>query len=346
MKSKIGLLLVVVIVMIGLLVSTAPSATAQQVIKWKMQSHLPPTHSQQEKALPLFVKKVAQMSQGRLQIELYPVGALMQVSEIFDGVSKGVIQIARAWPGYFSGIEPAFVILSGLPFGLKTMEENLYLIKNLGWEDLGREIMAKHGVHLLNLGLSCPYGELSSKVPIRKTADYKGLKIRGYGMYNRLFEKFGARGITMAPGEIYTGLATGTIDATIWGTPKLHHDLKLHEVCKYWITPPLASFITNMDIVNAKAWAALSDDLKGILEVAAYEAMTKYPIYTTFEDAGSLNDMIKNYGVQVCTLPPEELAKMQAAAMTLWDEAALKDAYSARAIKIIKDFMTLKGYVK
>jgi len=348
MRFRIGYLLVVAMVAVGLLaVAPSTAVSQQQVIKWKMQTHLPPSVVQMgDKGIPMFVKQVNEMTQGRLQIELFPVGALMQVADMFDGVSKGVIQIARAWPGYFTGIEPAFAVLSGLPFGLRTAEENLYMFKELGWERIADELAMKHGVHIYNLGLACPYGELSSRVPVRKPADYKGLKIRSYGLYNSIFEAFGGRGITMAPGEIYTGLATGTIDAAIWGGPKNHYDLKLHEVCKYWITPPLAAFITNWDMVNAKAWASLPNDIKLIVEKAAFETMLKYPMYVMYEDSLSLQDMVKNYKVEVCRFSSEEVNKVQAVAMQVWDKAAQKDKPSAELIKIARDFMTLKGYIQ
>lgn len=376
MKSKLVYLLVVPMVVVGLLVGAAgcaqpapaptpapapapkpapapapkPAPTPApapkaEVIKWKMQTHLPPEHSQYA-AMTRMVNKIKLASGGRLEIELFPGGALIPVTEMFDGISKGVIQYSRAWPGYYSGLEPSFLIFSGLPYGLKTMEENLYLFRELGWQDLLGEVTAKHGVRTVTLGLAVPYGELSSKVPIRKADDFNGLKIRGYGLYNRIFEAFGAVGVSMAAGEIYTGLATGTIDANIWGTPKLHWDLKLHEVAKYWITPPMASFITNMDMVNPDAWAALPDDIKPIIEMASYETLTEYPIFTTGEDAAALADMVNNWGVEVITIPPEETAKMQAVAMDLWDEVAQKDDFSARSVDIIKDFMKLKGYIK
>jgi len=290
-------------------------------------------------------KIIEAATDGRLQIEVHPTGTLLPTPEMFDAISKGVIDMGMAWPGYYSGIEPAFQIFSGLPYGLETLEEYLYCIKELGFEDVLREMSAKHGVYTVDLGVACPYGELSSTVPIKKTDDFKGLKIRSYGLYSRIFEHFGAACVSMASGEIYTGLATGTIDANIWGTPKLHWDLKLHEVAKYWITPPMAAFIGNMVMANPASWNELPDDVKLIVDYIVFEQHLKYPMDTTYLDAGALDDMVTNYGVEICVIPSEETAKMRVVAHQLWDELAEVDEYSAKAIGIMKDFMKLKGYM-
>ena len=290
-------------------------------------------------------KIVAEATNGRLLIEVFPTGTLLPTAEMFDAISKGVIDMGMAWPGYFAGTEPAFQIFAGLPYGLKTLEEYLYAIKELGFEDVLKDMSAKHGVHVIDLGVACPYGELSSTKPVKKADDFKGLKIRSYGLYSKIFEAFGASAVSMASGEIYTGLATGTIDANIWGTPKLHWDLKLHEVAKYWITPPMAGFIGNMVMANPASWNKLPDDIKVIVDYIVFEQHLKYPMDTTYLDADALADMVNNYGVEVCVIPPEETAKMQAVAHQLWDELAEVDAYSAQAIGIMKDFMKLKGYM-
>jgi len=282
---------------------------------------------------------------GRLDITVYSTGELVPTANMMDAIEEGVLEFGMAWPGYFSGMEPSFVIYAGLPYGLKTLEEYIWMIKYGGFEDLVREIVAKHGVHVVELGVACPYGELSSKVPIRKVEDFQGVKIRSYGEYTKIFEHFGARGVTMAAGEIYTGLATGTIDAAIWGGPKLHHDLKLHEVAKYWITPPMAAFIGNMVMVNPKEWNALPADIREMLKSIVFEYHLQYPIETHYFDALALQDMVDNWNVEVCTLPPAETAKLQAFAESRWDELAKIDAYSARAIGMFKELMSLKGYI-
>jgi len=56
--------------------------------------------------------------------------------------------------------------------------------------------------------------------------------------------------------------------------------------------------------------------------------------------------MIKNYKVTVCTLPPEDQKKMIQVAMKLWDKAAAKDAPSAKAVGLLKEFLKKTGSIE
>ena len=50
--------------------------------------------------------------------------------------------------------------------------------------------------------------------------------------------------------------------------------------------------------------------------------------------------------MELITLSPEEYAKMQTAALVIWDEVAQKDAASAKAVEILKDFNRKMGRIK
>ena len=292
------------------------------------------------------VESIKVMTAGRLIIEPYPGGTLVANADLFDAVSKGVLELAYSWPGYYSGLEPSMVCFSGLPYGLRKMEEQRYLITEAGWLDILKEVCAKHNVHAAALGPVASYGELSSTKPIRSVDDFEGLNIRGYGMYNRIFEAFGARGVSIAAGEIYTALATGTIDAAIWSSAKGHYDFKLHEVAEYWITPPMSRFIMSMCFANGDAWAALPDDIKAVVEMVLYHTLQQKQTLDSYDSAVALKDMVDSYGVEVITMPDADIAQMQAATTELWAEQAAADESSARLIKIIEDFMRVQGYIE
>ena len=55
--------------------------------------------------------------------------------------------------------------------------------------------------------------------------------------------------------------------------------------------------------------------------------------------------MKKDYKVTVLTLPEEDQKKMVKVAMKQWDKAAAKDAASAKAAGVMKDFLKKLGYI-
>jgi len=325
---------------------TPAPAPEKEVFNWRMQTSLSPTIVYGAVVLPEMIERIKVASEGRLNIELYHIGELTGLLEMWEAVGQGVFELSETWPVYHAGLEPSLNVFSGLPYGPPSLQEHLYLFQVLGWEDLFNEVTARHGIHIINQYVVNPWGSLTSKVPIRTLDDFKGLKIRGYGMGLKTVELFGARGVSMPGAEIYTALATGVVDAAMWGVPSTNYSLKLHEVSSYWIDPPILSQIVKCNFMNLDAWNSLPDDLKQILTWAFFHASTMYPSYVVYEDAIAIKDMIDNWGFEFITLPPEDRQKMRDAGLSLWDEAAAADDYSARAVKILKDLMILKGYIK
>ncbi len=79
-----------------------------------------------------FADTVALASGGRLEIKLFPAGALVGAMESFDAVSKGLAQIGHDWPGYWKGKNEAFVAFASVPFGLDTEGYNIWLYERGG----------------------------------------------------------------------------------------------------------------------------------------------------------------------------------------------------------------------
>jgi len=63
------------------------------------------------------------------------------------------------------------------------------------------------------------------------------------------------------------------------------------------------------------------------------------------QEKQALDKMIKDYGVTVCTLPPADQKKMMVSAMKQWDLLAAKDADTAKAIGMLKDYLRKLKYI-
>jgi len=311
-----------------------------------MHTHLAPSHPHDEVILPEMLKNIEIATAGRLTFDVFHSGELMKPAELLEGCSKGVIDYGAAWPPYYMGLEPSMNVFGGIPYSLPTWLETEHLIRNMGFEELMRDVLLEHNVYLLRLYPVSSWGALQSKVPIRSMADFEGLKIRGYGIGLETVELFGAKGVSIPGGEIYTAMATGTIDAAMWGTPKSHDDMKLYEMAKYWIWPAIVPWLCNMEFVSLDSWNALPDDIKVVLDLAVTEAMTDYASFMYYEDAKVVADWKANKGVEFITLPQEDQDTMRTAGMSLWDKAAAADEASAKAIEMIRDFMKVQGYIE
>src|SRR5262249_22498589 len=70
----------------------APNVIAQQKIQWRMSTGYTASFDVLHHAAERLAKTVEEMSGGRLRIEVFPGGQIMQPLDCFDATSKGTIQ--------------------------------------------------------------------------------------------------------------------------------------------------------------------------------------------------------------------------------------------------------------
>ena len=210
-----------------------------------------------------------------------------------------------------------------------------------GFVELAREAYGKHGVYYLGPQLSSGW-DIMSKKPITSMADFKGLKIRAFGLEAKWYEKMGATPVFLSGGEIYTGLATGVIDAARWSSPAGNLNNGFHEVAKFYVQPSPMPAPNNFFAVNQQAWDKLPGDIKAILQEAAVASSIDYLSLSDMQDAAAMQKMMKA-GVKVSTIPAEEFARMEAAARDLWKEYEKEGGVTAKGVKLLNDFLAEMG---
>jgi hypothetical protein len=124
------------------------------------------------------------------------------------------------------------------------------------------------------------------------------------------------------------------------------YTMKFHEVCKYFLNPPLMPVNHGTILVNKKAWDSLPDDLKQMLELGFIKAgldMTNNQNFTG--EQWGLNVMQKKHGVKINTLTGEDLKRAHQVAYQIWDEEAKKSPSCAELVQKIKDYMKTMGHM-
>jgi TRAP-type mannitol/chloroaromatic compound transport system substrate-binding protein len=105
------------------------------------------------------------------------------------------------------------------------------------------------------------------KRKISSTADLKGLKMRIPGLGGKVYAHYGTSVVLLPPGEIYTALERGVIDATEWVGP--HDDMKMgfQQAARFYHYPGWHEPGTTGEFVfNKKAYEALPVELQRILD--------------------------------------------------------------------------------
>lgn len=313
---------------------------AQSKTRLKMQALWPSGPNYQ--AFERFAKRVGEMSGGRLEIETLPVGAVVPPGESIDAVAAGVLDGHYNAPSYASGREPGLGLLGDLNGGF----DDPYHVQM--WMDFGgglellREVYRPWGVHVVG---SVQYGveSLSSRKPIRRIEDFKGLKIRApEGVNGLIMRALGAAVVTMAGSEVFTALQTNVIDAADWTTLADNYSMGFYKVCKFATYPGFHS-AGNLDVsVNLRRWNALSPDLQSILTVAVRD-FTRDSIQSNEIANRETAIKLKSEGVELTNWTPAERNRYRSASREQWHVWAQKSPMAKKILASQESFLKTLG---
>ncbi|MBP1716109.1 MAG: transporter substrate-binding protein, partial [Deltaproteobacteria bacterium] len=186
----------------------------------------------QDEAAKLFCERVNKLSGGRIEMKNYDADVLLGIGETHKGVGSGVADVAVTSAIYARGIVPVAYYLWAVPFFPNDHVEFMELwYQVLGGKEIWREAYAKQGIMHLTYECSDEWGTMVSTKPIRKYSDFKGLKVRAFGIWADWLVHNGASIVTTPGGEIYMAIQTKILDAAAFGSPDAWAGAKLYEVC-------------------------------------------------------------------------------------------------------------------
>ena len=323
-----------------------PALAEEDIIELKYQCAYPPGDYAYDIYAKTLIELVDRVSKGKVKIKLFPPGALCSVGEMVNAVSHGMIDMAQVFSGMFAGSVPVADLEGGLPFSRDSNEQYREVMwgKDYRLMDVIREGFAKKNVYLLT-----PHGAgdylLMLNFPIKSFKDLKGHKIRGAGASAMWLRDVGAAPVVTPGSEVYMAMKLGTIEGTLFPAMILEA-LKLKEVVKYVVYPPLIKPAGTVTLVNMDVWKSLPQEVRDAL---TEETMIAYYNYCTAlyqeKDRLALEDAYKS-GVQKIDLGEAEREYAIKVAVPVWDEVAKKDKYTKKGVEILKRYVKDKGILK
>ena len=201
----------------------------------------------------------------------FAAGEIVGAIQAFDAVENGTVECGHTLSAFYFGKDPVYAFDAGVAFGANSRQQAAWLYHGGGLELL-REIFLKKGM------INFPCGNTGVQMggwfrkEIKTVDDLKGLRMRIGGLGGVVLARLGAIPTQIAPGDIYTALERGTIDAVEWIGPADDEKLGFAKIAKYYYTPGLVGGQRDdTTLVNAKAWDALPQQFKDAFEVAANE---------------------------------------------------------------------------
>jgi TRAP-type mannitol/chloroaromatic compound transport system substrate-binding protein len=309
---------------------------ADKVTKWRCLVHVPTASPSYKDSLLVIIERLKKRTNGRLIIEPYAAGALVPSKEIFNAVKRGMIEIAMTSSAYPRDQVPLMNVASGLPMNFARVWEAIYFYRQLGFEEMLRDECAKHGLYYFTDKVYPT--ELSLKKEVLTFEDFKGLKLRSSGILQIYLTSIGAAASYIPGSEIYPALTSGVVEGAHWGAAQGSNKMGFYDISKYHLKPSLNIAGTDIWLVNKKELGKLPEDIQKTLFATLEEHFFLRTNQYIYQEAKTLRMIEKEKGVKVLTMPPKEYAKMQKAAMKIWDDVAKKGPACAKAVQMLKDF--------
>lgn len=261
----------------------------------KLAHGLDPSHPV-HKGMVFMADRLAEKSDGKLTIDIYPSGQLGSEQQCVELLQIGSLAITKVSAAVMEGFTPKFKAL-GLPYVFRSKEHSFKVFDGeIGQEMLlGTEEFWIRGLCFYDAGFRSFY---TIDKPINSPEDLKGLKIRVMKSQTAM-EMVRALGGSPTPiswGELYTALQSGVVDGAENNPPSLytsHH----YEVCKHYSLDE-HTCVPDVLIISTKVWEGLTEQEQEWLQEAANESV---PVQRKFWDESVKESlrMVQEAGVTI-----------------------------------------------
>jgi TRAP-type transport system periplasmic protein len=307
---------IILAVMFLFVAAVGPATAAPIVFRFAGQS--PPDHMA-TKTMNDMAKEIAQKTNGRVEIKVYPANQLGNYSLVMEEMIRGTIDmslmsIASEFDprlelvyvnGFISGYEDAkkvFVPGAWLPNKLNELSSAL-----------GVKLIGSYIEGMIGIGSTKPLKE-----PLNPKVD-KGVlaRVPNMDVYTLGAKAMGFRPITIPYSDVYQSMQTGVCDA-VDGYPVAAAYTILGDVLKYWYhTNYSMEYLAIM--VSDKSWKKLTpEDQKVFQEVA--KKYTLLSIDNAKAEDNKYMGLMEKKGIKVFKYTEAELKPIKEACITTWTE--------------------------
>lgn len=222
------------------------------------------------KAMEYLAKRVAEKSDGQLEISVYPSQQLGTERECLELLQIGSLAMTKVSSSVLEGFAPTFKVFS-LPYIFRNDEHKFTFFES----ELGKELLRSPEKYWLR-GL-CYYDAGSRSfytkdTPIRTPDDLEGLKIRVQESPTsvKLVNTLGASATPISWGELYTALQQGVVDGAENNPPSFYLS-RHYEVCKYYSLDEHTS-VPDVLLISTVIWNDLTPQQQKWIQEAADES--------------------------------------------------------------------------
>jgi TRAP-type C4-dicarboxylate transport system substrate-binding protein len=325
MRTKTFMIFLTILLAIAFITPASAKVTRLKVANFF------PAKAFQSTVLEQFCRDLEKRTGGEVKVDYFAGGSLLKSTAMFDGIVSGIADIGYSHVYYTSG---RFKVMEtcGLPLGYPS-----------GWvasqvfNDFYQEFKPKEfdAVNVLFFNSTPNSAIATSKKPIRKLEDLKGLTIRAPGMCGEIVKALGATPAPTPMMEVYDAISKGVIDGEQSNFETLYA-FKFAEVVKYSTSIPQINFPYPFYLVmNKDSYKRLPADIKPIFDKLVGEYKERYILmWNAIDFIGKKFGL--GHGVEIIELPDSEMKRWEAAVAPVIDDYVkkmVKEGYSEAEAK-------------
>ena len=305
----------------AIVVASAGTAVAVETLRF---SHTDNPGGSRQAAAELFAEKVAEYTDGRYEVQIFPSGQLANDPKAIELLQLGGIDFTVSATGSYATHLPT-LNLTAMPFLVDTYEQGWELYDNSAWLQGEFDKLPEKGFRVLSTW-EAGFRSFTTNEPLASPDDAQSMKMRVFpnDMIRWSMEAIGFQTVVMPITDVYLSIQQGIVNGQENPVDTIN-SLRFYEVAPY-ITLTRHVYSPLPLTVAEKTWQSFSDeDKEAVLKAAAESAAFSRNLVKSSVDS-QLSQMTED-GAKV-SVP--EIGPFREAVQSVYVKA--KDVYGDEAV--------------
>ncbi|MCP4982613.1 MAG: C4-dicarboxylate ABC transporter [Gammaproteobacteria bacterium] len=280
-------------------------------------------------------KSIAERTEGRVRLKLYPGGVMGSEQSVHRKIRIGQLHGGAFSSGGMADIYPDIQCLN-LPMLFNSFEEVDYVRSKM--EPVMKQNMEKNGFVLLGIA-EAGFTRILSKSPMKDLESIKASKLwapEGDLMVKETYHSMGLSPISLPISDVFTGLQTGLIE-TVTITPSAAIAFQWHSSTAYITDVPLA-YLIGVLAIQKRAFDKISETDKIIVKQEVSRAVKNLDQLTR-EDNLKASAALQHQGIVLVKPEMKEILRWRLAADNSIDRLIEKGALTRAGVDKVRNHL-------
>lgn len=319
--------------LLGVLTATIVAGYAVNASAIDMKIGFATVNDPQQAVANEIAKRINANKDMDVHVRTFPAGQIGTIPRMIEGLQFGTLEVMITPPGFLTGINKGFEVLDA-PGMFKNVEVAHKAMNDPAFYSKYSKLAASKGIKMEALYVYGPQ-DWASKSPIRKLADFKGVKVRVLAtkVESAIAAAVGATGVPMPYTQVLPALQRGTIDACrssiiVMGGSKFFTVTKFITITEGGMIPSA--------VLVSEAWLKkLSAKQRPFVE-STLQAMGEFGTKTAIEYGKKAEKLWKDNGAEVIHLSAADQKEYMAKIAPLGDKILGTDSRTKELYGILK----------